>query len=298
MYDVIASNKRRSLLLVAGFVVIVLGAGYGIGLLFSAGWIGFVVAAAIAVALSWVSYAKGDRMVLAISRAREASEQEQPRLHNLVEGIALAAGIPKPRVYVIQDASPNAFATGRDPEHASVAVTTGLLEKMNRVELEGVVAHEMSHVKNRDTLVMVIAATLVGIVALVADWTLRSFFWGGVGRRDSRDGEGAVAFAFVGILLAILMPFVAAAMQAAISRRREELADVSGVAMTRYPPGLISALKKLRDDQTVVRTASRATAALWIESPLQREQGIAGWWNRLFDTHPPLDERIKVLEEL
>lgn len=298
MYDEIASNKRRSVLLVAGFVVVVLAIGYGVGLLFTAGWVGFIVAAIVAVGLSWASYASGDRMVLAISRAREVSEQEQPRLHNLVEGLAIAAGIPKPRVYVIQDQAPNAFATGRDPAHSSVAVTAGLLEKMNRVELEGVVAHELSHVKNRDTLVMVIAATLVGVVALVADWTLRSFFWGGMGRRDSRDREGAALFAIVGLVAAILMPFVAAAMQAAISRRREELADVSGVALTRYPPGLISALKKLRDDQTVVRTGSRATAALWIESPLQRAQGISGWWNRLFDTHPPLDERIKVLEEL
>ncbi|MCA1831516.1 MAG: M48 family metallopeptidase, partial [Actinomycetota bacterium] len=200
-------------------------------------------------------------------------------------------------VYIVQDPAPNAFATGRDPAHASIAVTTGLLEKMNRIELEGVIAHELSHVKNRDTLVMVIAATLVGVIALIADWTLRSFFWGR-GGRGGRDREGAAFFVLIGLVMAILMPFVAGALQAAISRRREGLADVSAIALTRYPPGLVAALKKLRDDQTVVHSASRATAALWIESPLQRTNGLAGWWNRLFDTHPPLDERIKILEEL
>jgi heat shock protein HtpX len=294
MYDLIASNKRRSMFLVFIFAIVALGIGYGIGFgVFHNGVVGLVLAGIVATVMSLSSFYSGDRMVLAISRAREVSADEQPRLHNLVEGLAIAAGIPKPKIYVVDDSAPNAFATGRDPQHSSIAVTTGLLEKMNRVELEGVVAHELSHVQNRDTLVMVIAATLLGVVVLISDWTLRSLFWGG-GRRDDRDREGAAIFFAIGIVLAILAPIVAGAMQAAVSRRREELADVSGVRLTRYPPGLISALKKLKDDQTVIRTASRATAALWIESPLKRET----WFNRLFDTHPPLDERIKVLEEL
>jgi heat shock protein HtpX len=297
LYDQIASNTRRSIGLVAGFVLIVLAIGFGLGQLFDYGFIGLVIAAIIALVLSLTSYYSGDRMVLAISRAREVKPEEQPRLHNLVEGLCLAAGMPKPRVYIVNDSAPNAFATGRDPEHSSIAVTTGLLEKMNRLELEGVIAHELSHIKNRDTLVLVIAATLVGIVALVADWTLRSLFWG-AGRRDEGGRDGAVAFFAIGLVLAILMPIVAGVMQAAISRRREQLADLSGVHLTRYPPGLIGALKKLQADRTVVKTSSRATAAMWVESPLQRAEGISGWWNRLFDTHPPLDERIKVLEEL
>src|ERR1041384_7786433 len=201
MYEQLAANRRRSILLIAGFVIVVVGVGYGFGLLFQAGPFGLVIAVIIAVIMSIVSYRNGDKVVLAMSHAREVTHDEQPRLHNLVEGLALAAGIPKPRVYVIEDVAPNAFATGRDPAHASVAVTTGLLEKMNRVELEGVVAHELSHVKNRDTLVMAIVATLVGVLVLLADWTLRSFFWGVGGRGRGRDNNGAAAiFVLVGLV--------------------------------------------------------------------------------------------------
>ncbi|MGH2830213.1 MAG: M48 family metallopeptidase [Actinomycetota bacterium] len=220
-------------------------------------------------------------------------------MHNLVEGLAIAAGIPKPKVYVVEDPAPNAFATGRNPEHASLAVTRGLMEKMNRIELEGVVGHELAHIANRDTRVLMITAVLVGVIVLIADWTLRSFYWGfGGGRRGGRSRDGAAVFALVGLVAAIAMPFVAYAMQAAVNRRREALADVSAVRYTRYPPGLIGALKKLQADETVVQSASRATAGLWIESPLQRERGLFGGLNRLFDTHPPLDERIRILEEL
>ena len=299
MWDLYRKNTRRSMLLIAGFVLVVLAMGWLFGYLFDGGFIGVPIAAVIATLMTWLSYRSGDKIVLAVSRAREVTHDQEPRLHNIVEGLCIAAGIPKPKVYVVEDAAPNAFATGRDPAHASIAVTRGLLEKMNRVELEGVVGHELAHVKNRDTLVMAVAATLLGIVVLVSDWTLRAMFWGG-GRRRGRDGGGggAAVFALVGLALAILMPIIAQVIRATISRQRESLADVSGVQYTRYPPGLISALEKLRDDQTVVRSASRATAALWIESPLQREQGFFGWLNRLFDTHPPLDERIKILKEI
>jgi len=302
MWDLYRKNTRRSWMLIGGFVLVVLGLGWFFSYLFNGGIIGVVIAAIIAIGMTWLSYWNGDRVVLAISHAREVSHDEQPRLHNIVEGLCIAAGIPKPRVYVVQDPAPNAFATGRDPQHASIAVTSGLLEKMNRVELEGVIGHELAHVKNRDTFVMAVAATLLGIVVLVSDWTLRAMFWGGMGRRrGGRDGGGdgaAALFALVGLALAILMPIIAQILRATISRQRESLADVSGVQFTRYPPGLISALEKLRDDQTVVRSASRATAALWIESPLQREEGFMGKLNRLFDTHPPLEERIKALKEL
>jgi len=301
MWDLYRKNTRRSWLLVFGFVLVVLGLGWFFSYLFNGGVIGVVIAAIFATFMTWLSYRNGDKVVLAVSHAKEVTHDQEPRLHNIVEGLAIAGGLPKPRVYVIEDPAPNAFATGRDPQHSSVAVTRGLLDKMNRVELEGVIGHELSHVKNRDTLVMAIAATLLGIVVLVSDWTLRAMFWGVGGRRrdNSGGGDGAAALFFLlGLVLAILMPIIAAVMQATISRSRESLADVSGVQLTRYPPGLISALEKLRDDQTVVHSASRATAALWIESPLQRGSGFMGWLNKLFDTHPPLEERIRVLKEL
>ncbi|MFN2613546.1 MAG: M48 family metallopeptidase [Actinomycetota bacterium] len=200
---------------------------------------------------------------------------------------------------MVDDPAPNAFATGRDPSHASMAVTTGLLEKMNRVELEGVVAHELSHVRNHDTRVMAIVATLVGVVVLLADWTLRSFFWGFGGRRSDRDnGAAGAILILVGLVAALLMPLFAQVIQMSVSRRREYLADASGVQLTRYPPGLISALEKLKDDKTVVRTAVRATGHLWIEQPLEQQESRVSWLNRLFDTHPPLDERIKALKEM
>jgi heat shock protein HtpX len=221
----------------------------------------------------------------------------------VVEGLCIAAGLPKPRVYVIDDEAPNAFATGRNPRHAAVAVTTGLMEKLNRIELEGVVAHELSHVKNYDILVSTLAVTLVGVVALLTDFSLRFLWWGGPRHRDDNSPGGggpAAALAIVGFILLLLAPLVARVMQAAVSRRRESLADVSGVALTRYPPGLISALEKLRDDKTVVHSSSRATAHLWVESPLARtpEEGRLSRLNRLFDTHPPLEERIQALKEL
>ncbi|MGH2727781.1 MAG: M48 family metalloprotease [Actinomycetota bacterium] len=300
MWDLYRKNTRRSVLLIAGFVLVVLGIGWFFGSLFDGGFIGVGIAAVVATLMTWISYRSGDKIVLAVSRAREVSHADEPRLHNIVEGLCIAAGLPKPKIYIVEDQAPNAFATGRDPEHSSIAVTRGLLEKMNRVELEGVIGHELAHVKNRDTLVMAVAATLLGIVVLVSDWTLRAMFFGMGGRRRGREGGdgGAAVFALIGLVFAILMPIIAQVIRATISRQRESLADISGVRYTRYPPGLISALEKLRDDRTVVRSASRATAALWIESPLQRESGFFGWLNRLFNTHPPLEERIRVLKEL
>lgn len=294
MWDLYRKNTRRSILLIAGFVIIVLAIGYFFGTLFEWGAGGVFIAAIVATFMTWLSYRAGDKIVLAMSRAREVTHEEEPRLHNIVDGLVIAAGLPKPKVYVVEDSAPNAFATGRDPAHSSIAVTRGLLEKMNRVELEGVVGHELAHIKNRDTLVMAIAATLLGIVVIVADWSIRALRFGGARAR----GKSAAPIALVGLLLAVFMPIVAQVLRATISRQRESLADVSGVRYTRYPPGLIAALEKLRNDQTVVRTASRATAALWIESPLKREQGFGAWMNRLFDTHPPLEDRIKVLKEL
>jgi heat shock protein HtpX len=264
------------------------------------GYVGVAIAIVIAIAMAWGSYFYSDRVALAASRARPADGPEYARYRNLAEGLCIAAGLPVPRLYVVDDPAPNAFATGRNPKHAALAVTTGLLEKMNRVELEGVLAHELSHVKNYDILVSTVAVTAVGALALLSDIGLRFMFWGGgrEGRRDNNDaGALGAVLALAALALLVLAPFVAQLMQFAMSRRREYLADASGVQLTRYPPGLIAALEKLRDDQAVVHHATRATAQLWIESPLDRAEGKKGsWLNRAFDTHPPLEDRIKVLK--
>ena len=277
--------------------------GGAVDLLFGFGLAALVAAVVVAAVGAGVAYWKSDSIALAMSHARPADPTAYARLHNLVEGLCIAAGLPKPRVYVIDDDAPNAFATGRNPRHAALAVTTGLMEKMSRIELEGVLAHELSHVKNYDILVSTLAVTLVGVVALLADFSLRFLWWGGPRHRDDNSPGGAgplAALAVLGFVLLLAAPLVAKVMQATLSRRREALADVSGVALTRYPPGLISALEKLKDDTTVVHSSSRATAHLWVESPLARtpEEGRLSRLNRLFDTHPPLEERIQALKEL
>jgi heat shock protein HtpX len=303
VFDAITSNKRRSVALVAAFVALVVVAGWAFNVAIGYGPVGIVVAAVVAAGTSALSWWKSDAIALAMSHARPADPRTYARLHNIVEGLCIAAGLPKPRLYVVEDDAPNAFATGRDPKHAAVAVTTGLLDKLNRIELEGVIAHELSHIKNYDILVSTLAVTLVGIVALLSDWSLRFLWWGGPRHRNDRSEGGAgpaAAVAAIGFVLLLLTPIVARLMQFAVSRRREALADMTGVALTRYPPGLISALEKLRDDSTVVHSASRATAHLWIEAPTAQDssEGRLAWLNRLFNTHPPLDERIQALREL
>jgi heat shock protein HtpX len=306
MYDQVTANKRRSWLIVAAFVLFVGLVAFAFNYLIGGGPIGFLIALVITLVTSFGAYWKSDAVALRMSRARPASVEEFPRLHNIVEGLCIASGLPKPRLYVVDDPAPNAFATGRNPRTAAVAVTTGLLEKMNRIELEGVLAHELSHVKNYDILVSTIAVTMVGVVALLADMALRMMWWGGgrTSRRsydDNNGGGGGFAFvAIIGFVLLALSPVVATLMQRAISRRRETLADMSGVEMTRYPPGLISALEKLRDDSTVIHASSRATAHLWIEQPSAQteDEGKLSRFNRMFDTHPPIEERISLLREL
>ncbi len=301
MFEQIAANKRRSVVMLAAFVVVLVAAVWAVGLVLGAsGPFVAVFALIIAGGSAFFAYWKSDAVALRASGAQPASRDEYPRYHNLVEGLCIAGGIPMPRLYVIVDSAPNAFATGRNPEHAALAVTTGLLERMNRVELEGVLAHELSHVRNYDILVMTLAVTLVGTIALITDFGLRAlWFGGGSRRRDNQGGSGAPILLLLGLVFLIAAPIVAKLMQMAVSRQRESLADVSAVSLTRYPPGLVSALEKLRDDQTVVRAHSNAMAHLWIESPVDRVQGHRGSrLNRLFDTHPPLDERIMALKEL
>jgi heat shock protein HtpX len=281
--------------------VLIAGVAVAIDILIGFSFILVPIAIVLAIALAWGSYFYSDKVALAASRAKPAEGPEYRRYHNLVEGLCIAAGLPKPRLYVVDDPAPNAFATGRNPKHAALAVTTGLLQTMNRVELEGVIAHELAHIKNYDILVGTVAVTAVGALALMADIGLR-FMWFG-GRRDRRDSSSGGNLGIILVILAfallILAPFVAQLMQFAMSRKRELLADASGVQLTRYPPGLVAALEKLKSDQAVVHHATRATAQLWIESPLDRDQQHKRTWlNRAFDTHPPLDERIRILKEM
>jgi len=301
VFDLIRANKRRSYLLVASFVLVVALVGAAVGFLFGNGPIFTLVALAISGIVAFTSYWKADKIALAVSRAKPADLGEYQRLHNLVEGLCIAGGLPKPAVYIVDDPAPNAFATGRNPNHAAIAVTTGLLDQMNRVELEGVVAHELSHIKNYDILVSTLAVTMVGAIALVTDLAIRMMWWnGGRVSRTGDNGSSNNPVAFVGFALLIVAPIIAKAMQATISRQRETLADVTACQLTRYPPGLISALEKLQADTTVTHSASTATAHLWIEQPMSGvgDAGKLGGIHELFQTHPPLEERIALLREL
>lgn len=303
MYDQVARNKRRSYALLALSFLLVAAVAWVVTYLIDLGPIGVVIALLVAAGTSAAAWWGSERVALSVSRAQPADPDTYARLHNLVEGLCIASGLPKPGIYVIGDDAPNAFATGRSPEHASIAVTTGLLLTMNRVELEAVVAHELSHIKNDDVLVATLAVTCVGAVAILSDIGIRFMWWNGGRRgRQDRDSTGgpAVVLALAGFALLAAAPLIARLLQFAVSRRRETLADVSAIQMTRYPPALVSALTKLRDDTTVVHASSRATAHLWIESPIARieSEGRLSKLNRMFDTHPPLDERIAALQEL
>lgn len=302
MYEQIAANKRKTFVLILGFVILLALVGAAFDALLRGGVVGLVIVAVIVIVSSVVSYFNSDKAALAISHAKPADEHECARLYNLVEGLCIASGLPKPRLYIIDDPAPNAFSTGRNPKHAAVAVTTGLLEKMNRVELEAVLAHELSHIRNYDILVMTLTVTMVGMIVLLSDFFLRfMFFSGGRAGRSNNDSNNplGILFAVIGFVLLIFAPIIAFIMQFAVSRKREYLADASGVQLTRYPPGLISALEKLKGDTTVIHSASKATAHLWIEEPLDKDTRKGPHrLNHLFDTHPPLDDRIRALQAM
>lgn len=301
MHEQIAANKRKSVLLVVGAFVFFGLVGMALGYVFGTGVTGLVVALVIATVLSVSSYLYGDRLVLASSRAREVTAQDEPRLHNLVEGLAIAAGIPKPRIYVVPEQAPNAFATGRDPEHASIAVTRGLLATMNRVELEGVIGHELAHVLDRDMLLGTIVATLVGAVVLMSEFLMRSWLWGGIGGRRGNDSNGGPATLIlfgIGFALMVIAPLAGEVIKRAVSRNREFLADAQGAMLTRYPPGLAAALRKIAASPTAMHSANNATAHLWLSQPSRIEGEKLGPMERIFATHPPIAERIQRLEEM
>ncbi|MBW6467991.1 MAG: M48 family metallopeptidase [Anaerosomatales bacterium] len=297
MYDQITTNKFKSVAMIGIFVLLVLAIGWAFGYATDWGPAGLVLALIVSFAMAWGSYWYSDRIVLSMSKARPVDRDSEPYLVNVIEGLSIAAGLPVPKAYVIDDPAPNAFATGRNPDNAAIAVTRGLMEKLDRLELEGVVAHELAHVKNYDTLVQTLTAVLAGTVVLLSDWMIRSFFWGGARRRSSNQGGGQAQaiFMLIGVALAVLAPLFAALIQMAISRKREYLADANGALLTRYPPGLASALRKIAGDHEKLTVANKATEALYIYNPL-RDYG--GGLNALFNTHPPIDERIKRLEAM
>ena len=271
---------------------LVLGAiGYAISAYY--GDPSFLVFAIIfSVVYSLISYYSSASIALALARATPIEKKDNPMLYNIVENLSITAGLPMPKLYVTPEMQINAFATGRNKEHAVVAVTQGALQRLNKDELEGVLAHELSHVGNRDILVSTVAAILAGIISLIADVFLRSLFWGGGRRRD--NSEGGQIFLLIAIALSILAPIGTMLIQLAISRRREALADTDGVLLTRYPEGLISALEKISQDNTPMRTAKDSTAHMWLDTPFKGDH--VSWWHKLFMTHPPIEERIAALK--
>src|SRR5207248_1154262 len=295
VYDEIAGNRWRTWLLVGLFVAIVALLGYVLGEVWFGGNGGLFVlpfALAIASISGLTSYFAGDKIVLGMSQAHEVSEQQEPQLHHVVEELVIGAGIPKPKIYVIEDSAPNAFATGRDPKHSSVAVTRGLLTKLDRTELQGVIAHEPAPGSSFDLRLMLIVAVLLGMAALLSDFIFRSMFWGGRGRDR---GRGNPILLIVALVLAILTPIIAQLIQLAVSRQREYMADASGALLTRYPAGLANALRKIAADKEALEVANKATAPLYIATPPHDQPRFL---DGLFDTHPPIQERIKRLEAM
>lgn len=293
MYNEIASNKWKSVALITSFLVLVIGLGWIFSVSFDEPVI-LPIAVVIAVVQALIGYFQGDKVALAISRAKEAPRKEPYlTLHREVENIAIASGLPKPKIYVIEDEALNAFATGRNPNNASVAVTTGLLKALKKRELEGVLAHEMAHIGNYDIQVMTIVVVLVGVVSLMSDFFMRSLWWGG-GRRDRDNNNGQAIMLIVAILAAIIAPIIAGLIQLAVSRKREYLADSTAALITRFPEGLASALETISADHNHLRRASSATNHLFISNPLKDEEK-SSWFASLLSTHPPIKERIRRL---
>ena len=292
LYTQAESNVRKTWVLLTGFFVFIIGIGYLFSYLLNNSFI-LIISVILSTVMSFGSYWYSDKIVLKMARARPLEKKENPELYRIVENLSLTAGLPMPKIYIIDEKQPNAFATGRDPKHAVVAVTRGLLEKLDRVELEGVISHEISHIKNKDILLSTIVVILVGLVALLSDFFLRVSFWGGI-RRDSRDSSGGSVLMILGIIAAILAPLAATLLQLAISRKREFLADASGALLTRYPEGLARALEKISQDSTPLKSANNATAHLYFQNPFKGKEKTS-WVARLFMTHPPVEERIKAL---
>ncbi len=297
-WDHVSGNILKTWLIMFLFSVFTIGIVYvfaralGFDQIGGLGIVGFALI--VAGMMNFVSYYWSDKIVLGISGAKPLKKEDNIQLYRLVENLSIAAGLPTPRIYILEDSAPNAFATGRDPQHAVIAFTTGILQKLDKHELEGVAAHELSHIGNRDTLVMSVVSVLVGTIALLADWYMRTLWYGG---HEDRDSKGNTLFLVLAIVAAILAPVIATLIQLAVSRRREFLADASGVLITRYPQGLASALVKISSDREPLEAANRGTAHMYIINPLKGSQAV-GWFAGLFNTHPPIEARIKALREM
>jgi heat shock protein HtpX len=293
MYSQISSNKRKTWILISFFTLIILLLGWVFGLWVDDEQIGIIAAVIIATIMTLFGYYRGDSVALAVSGAREIKKQNAPELYRLVENLSIASGLPTPKVYLMQDPSLNAFATGRDPAHASVAVTTGLLQALEKQELEGVLAHELSHIKNYDIRVMTLVVVLVGVVILLSDWMVRSMFHSS----GDRDNKASGVLLLIGLVLAILSPLFAELIKLAVSRSREYLADASGALLTRYPEGLARALEKIAKRDEPMRKANHATAHLFLANPFDphvTKKKFEQW----FSTHPPIEERIRILKNM
>ncbi len=300
-YTEISKNKTYSVLLIFIFLLVIIGLGFVFSQVYNAPE--FVLIAVVFSSVSaFISYFFLDKITLAISHAKEIDLKTQPQLYQVVENLTIAAGLPMPRVYIIEDTAMNAFATGRDPKHAVICVTTGLLSRLDRTELEGVLAHELSHIGNYDIRFMTLVVVMVGIITLLADWMVRFSLFGGK-KRDSNDSGNGI-FLIIGIILAILSPIVATLIKLAVSRRREFLADSSGALLTRYPEGLALALEKIAADTEPLEAANKATAHLYIANPFksnaagENSKSSTSWLANLFNTHPPIEERIKRLRQM
>lgn len=298
MYTHSDSNKLKTWFLMSGFLVFIIIVGYVFSQAMNNPAI-LYLAVIFSMVSSFISYWWSDKMVLAMSDAKPVRFEDNKELYRIVENLCITAGLPTPKIYIINDTAPNAFATGRDPEHAVVAVTVGLLQKLDRSELEGVIAHELSHIGNRDILLATIVTVMVGIIVLLADWFMRWSFFGGSRRDDSeKDGRIQVFITIAAIVFAILAPIFAKLMQLAISRKREFAADADGALLTRYPEGLARALEKISADTEPLEVANRATAHLYIASPFEGKKGKTSFFKKAFMTHPPVEERIANLRSL
>ncbi|MBI4090997.1 MAG: M48 family metallopeptidase [Candidatus Komeilibacteria bacterium] len=295
MYSQIDSNKRKSIVLLSLFIVLISAVGYWASWYFEAGPGILVIALLVATGMALTSYYRGDRIALAVAHAKPIVKEENPYVYRLVENLCITIGVPTPKIYIIPDSALNAFATGRDPQHASIALTTGIIEALENEELEGVIAHELSHVKNYDIRLATIVIVCVGLIALIADFTTRSMFFGGR-RSNSGNRNAAGILLIIGLIFAILAPIAAQLIQLAISRKREFLADASGALATRYPEGLARALEKIGASKQPLHSANRATAHLYIANPFKAD-GFAKVASNLFSTHPPLALRIKRLRQ-
>ncbi len=297
MYDDIRNNKIKTGVIVCIFLVVITLIVYYVCMAFDLGAVSIVIAVVFSIATSWASYYYSDRIVLSINKAHEATPEEYDKLNNILDGLMVASGLEhRPRLYVVDDPQPNAFATGRNPQNSVICVTTGLLEKMDYYELEGVVAHELSHIKNYDIRLSAVVSVMVGFIVILTDWVSRALFWG-FGDRDN-DSKGNPILMVIGLICLILAPIFGSLMQLALSRRREFLADASAVELTRNPDGMISALQKLDADPNELRTANNSTAHMYIVSPFKATDGKKKRKTSLFSTHPSIDDRIEAIRNL